>query len=207
MKRIVQCPKCQTKLNVLDLGKPIKQKCPKCKESFEVASEEGKPADTKKEPTADAAPVAAAADPTPAVKTDSQTVDKTGAEPKAESKPDAKTDVKPDTKPDAKADTKPEAKADVKADAKPEAKEATTPKPAPKTTAPRPAIESAPRPEVHEHHSGLSFQHILVVIVLLICVLLMQFKTMYYDANRFNELTTQLSDMQKALSDQIHKSR
>ena len=39
MKRIVQCPKCETKLSVFDLGKPISQKCPKCTNTFEVTSE------------------------------------------------------------------------------------------------------------------------------------------------------------------------
>jgi len=37
MKRIVQCPKCETKLSVFDLGKPISQKCPKCGNTFEVS--------------------------------------------------------------------------------------------------------------------------------------------------------------------------
>ena len=203
MKRIVQCPKCQTKLSVLDLGKPIKQKCPKCKETFDIESEEGKSAVTKKEPTADAAPVAEGANSKPEVKADAHVGDKTNAETKAETKPDTKPEAKPDAKPEAKSDTKPEAKPD----AKPESKEAAAPKPVAKAAAPKPAAAPVPQPEVHQHHGGLSFQHILVVIVLLICVLLLQFKTMYYDANRFNELTTQISDMQKALSDQIHKSR
>lgn len=39
MKRIVQCPKCETKLSVFDLGKPISQKCPKCANTFEVAAD------------------------------------------------------------------------------------------------------------------------------------------------------------------------
>jgi len=37
MKRIVQCPKCEAKLSVFDLGKPISQKCPKCGNTFEVS--------------------------------------------------------------------------------------------------------------------------------------------------------------------------
>ena len=180
MKRIVQCPKCQTKLSVLDLGKPIKQKCPKCKETFDIESEEGKSVDTKKEPSADAAPVAASAEPKPEVKADAQPGDNTSAEPKAETKPEAKPEAKLEAKPDAKPD------------AKPEAKEAAAPKPAPKPAAPRPAFEPAPRPDVHEHHGGLSFQHILVVIILLIFVLVMQFKTMYYVAQRFNDLESQI---------------
>jgi len=39
MKRIVQCPKCETKLSVFDSGKPISQKCPKCTNTFEVKPE------------------------------------------------------------------------------------------------------------------------------------------------------------------------
>jgi len=39
MKRIVQCPTCEAKLSVLDLGKPITPKCPKCGNTFDVTSE------------------------------------------------------------------------------------------------------------------------------------------------------------------------
>ncbi|MCL2104002.1 MAG: zinc-ribbon domain-containing protein [Kiritimatiellaeota bacterium] len=39
MKRIVQCPKCEAKLSVFDLGKPISQKCPKCGNTFDVMPE------------------------------------------------------------------------------------------------------------------------------------------------------------------------
>lgn len=45
MKRIVKCPKCEAKLAIFDLGKPINQKCPKCGNAFVIESEE------KKEPT------------------------------------------------------------------------------------------------------------------------------------------------------------
>ena len=47
MKRIVQCPKCEAKLSVFDLGKPITQKCPKCSTTFDVASEGGATASEK----------------------------------------------------------------------------------------------------------------------------------------------------------------
>jgi phage FluMu protein Com len=42
MKRIVQCPKCESKLAVFDLGKTINQKCPRCGNAFEIQSEEKK---------------------------------------------------------------------------------------------------------------------------------------------------------------------
>ncbi len=42
MKRIVTCPKCEAKLAVFDLGKPINQKCPKCGNAFVIESEENK---------------------------------------------------------------------------------------------------------------------------------------------------------------------
>ncbi|MDX9795154.1 MAG: FYDLN acid domain-containing protein, partial [Kiritimatiellia bacterium] len=44
MKRIVTCPKCEAKLAVFDLGKPINQKCPKCGNAFVIESEENKEA-------------------------------------------------------------------------------------------------------------------------------------------------------------------
>ena len=39
MKRIIACPKCETKLAVLDIGKPLNQKCPKCGHAFIIDSE------------------------------------------------------------------------------------------------------------------------------------------------------------------------
>ena len=48
MKRTITCPKCEAKLAVFDLGKPINQKCPKCGNTFVVDSEEKK--DAVKEP-------------------------------------------------------------------------------------------------------------------------------------------------------------
>ena len=54
MKRIVQCPKCEAKLSVFDLGKPIHQKCPKCGNTFDVAPEGA--ADAAEPPTPAASP-------------------------------------------------------------------------------------------------------------------------------------------------------
>lgn len=42
MKRIITCPKCEAKLAIFDLGKPLNQKCPKCGNAFVVESEEKK---------------------------------------------------------------------------------------------------------------------------------------------------------------------
>ena len=56
MKRIVQCPKCEAKLSVFDLGKTISQKCPKCSNMFDVS-----PDGTVSAPAAEEAPAAPAA--------------------------------------------------------------------------------------------------------------------------------------------------
>jgi len=39
MKRIVECPSCKTKMQIFDLGKILKQKCPRCKNDFEITPE------------------------------------------------------------------------------------------------------------------------------------------------------------------------
>ncbi len=62
MKRIVQCPKCEAKLAIFDLGKPISQKCPKCGNAFVVDSDAGK----TKMPKTPPAPSSAAAEGAPA---------------------------------------------------------------------------------------------------------------------------------------------
>lgn len=63
MKRIITCPKCEAKLAVFDLGKPINQKCPKCGNAFVIESEENK-AEAKKPEQADG--VKQKAEPVPA---------------------------------------------------------------------------------------------------------------------------------------------
>jgi phage FluMu protein Com len=80
MKRVVQCPKCQAKLAVFDLGKPINQKCPKCKENFVVETAEAKGAEAAKEPTAETA--------------------------SAPVKPEVKTELTPEAKEETKTDVK-----------------------------------------------------------------------------------------------------
>lgn len=72
MKRIVKCPKCEAKLAVFDLGKPINQKCPKCGNAFVIESESQKPEENKAEPAKAPAtePVAPAKTETAAEKTE-----------------------------------------------------------------------------------------------------------------------------------------
>lgn len=60
MKRIIQCPQCEAKLSVFDIGKPISQKCPKCGNAINVESEEPSP-DDKKDPKDASASTASAA--------------------------------------------------------------------------------------------------------------------------------------------------
>ncbi|MDD2600548.1 MAG: hypothetical protein PHO37_15205 [Kiritimatiellae bacterium] len=36
MKRIVVCPSCKIKMQIFDIGKEINQKCPRCKNSFDI---------------------------------------------------------------------------------------------------------------------------------------------------------------------------
>jgi len=133
MKRIVQCPKCQAKLAVFDMGKPINQKCPKCSETFVIESEQSKKTDDAKTPPpkADAQPevkTEKASEPKVEAKTELPVETKAEAKPevKAEAKADSKADVKPEVKAEAKtevkADAKSEAKAEVKADTKADAK-------------------------------------------------------------------------------------
>ena len=65
MKRIITCPKCEAKLAIFDLGKPINQKCPKCGNAFVVESEENK-SEAKKPEQADDAKQTAEPAPAPA---------------------------------------------------------------------------------------------------------------------------------------------
>jgi|GEM_PF-1139636 len=108
MKRIVQCPKCQAKLSVFDMGKPITQKCPKCGDTFTIESEANKGASDDKAAPAEVKKEEVKAEPK--------------AEPKTEVKSDAKADVKEEKKEDKKDETKDGAKDEKKADKKDEAK-------------------------------------------------------------------------------------
>lgn len=50
MKRVIQCPKCEAKLSIFDIGKPINQICPKCGEKFTIESERSPPHSNGKAP-------------------------------------------------------------------------------------------------------------------------------------------------------------
>ena len=116
MKRIVQCPKCESKLAVFDIGKTINQKCPRCGNAFEIASDEkpegaaGKTSEKKKSKKI-AAPEAAAPEKeagketatVPAAEKTASTDTKSAAE-KTEPQPEAAAEKKPEEK--AKADEK-----------------------------------------------------------------------------------------------------
>ena len=175
MKRIVQCPKCQAKLSVSDIGKPIKQKCPKCNENFVIESADAKAVDAKKEQPADAVPGSV--------------------------NPEVKAEPKPETS------TKPESKPEEKPEVKAEAKEPAAPKPAPKPAAQKPVTSALPETEFPEHHSGVSGLHLVGIIGLLVVVILMQVISARNSAKRFSNLETQLSDVYKALSSQILKTK
>ena len=111
MKRIIQCPKCQAKLAVFDLGKPINQKCPKCGNAFVVESE------SQKAPVEEAPVAAATAEAAPAAAKPETAPEKAGETPvEASGEKDA---VKPPTKKNGKvkADKPAEAAAEKKTDA------------------------------------------------------------------------------------------
>lgn len=208
MKRVIQCPKCQAKLAVFDIGKPINQKCPKCGNAFVVDSEEAKPA-------ADAKPVAtepAAVQPdvaTPKSKTQKSAESKAEAkaEEKGEGTVESKTESAPAPKTEAGSDVKPDAKEEPKAAPKTDIKASEVSKPASKSALPKPAATPSLEPEFPEHHCGVSFLHLVVIIGLLMLVIVMQVLAKKNMERRFINLETQLSDVHKALSNQIIKSK
>ena len=87
MKRIIQCPKCEAKLSVLDIGKPISQKCPKCGNSINLDSEQPSSEEKKDDKPA-------------ATEKTSAPAEKPAADGKAAAvdKPDAAKDTAPETK-------------------------------------------------------------------------------------------------------------
>jgi len=89
MKRIIKCPKCEAKLAIFDLGKPINQKCPKCNHSFVIESESQDKA--KAEPAKDVLPEPSAV--TVGVSEPRQEAQKATSEPAKE--PVAKADTPP----------------------------------------------------------------------------------------------------------------
>ncbi len=121
MKRIVECPSCKTKMQIFDIGKEINQKCPRCKNSFEILPEkETKPSAAE----TDAAPAAAAeiipeaiqpapsvTQPEPAAETAQVKTESKAAEQPAEKKIQVKPPSKAAAKNSAASTAKPEAEA------------------------------------------------------------------------------------------------
>lgn len=189
MKRVVQCPKCETKLSVFDSGKPINQKCPKCRESFVVESEEAKSAGADKPADATAVPA---------------------AEKKADQPTDAKLEAKAEDKGDAKpADSKVEAKPDVKAEEKTEGKaDASAAKETPKksfakSAAAQPkstpsADAGAPAPQHID--SGISYMDVMMILGLLVLSLIIQVVGIRKNAVRFNALDDQIQHLEAQLN-------
>ena len=200
MKRIVQCPKCETKLSVFDSGKPINQKCPKCRESFVIASEEAKAvAPEKPIPSATLAQpevkIEKAADPKVEAKTGPK--EETKPEAKAEVKADSKAEVKPETKADAKTDAQPDTKAAVSkeiAGAKPIVKPAASAQPKPST------VSGTVTPVTSHAECGISFGEVMVIMALLIFSLIIQVIGIRKNAIRFNQLQDQVQSLQSQLS-------
>ena len=198
MKRVVQCPKCETKLSVFDSGKPINQKCPKCRESFVVESEEAKsagadkPADAKADPAAEKK-----ADPSADTKIDAKvegTGDAKPADAKAEAKPDATADEKTEGKADAKTEAKADAPAAKETPKKSFAKSAASaqPKPTPSADA------GAPAPQHVD--SGISYMDVMMILGLLVLSLIIQVVGIRKNAVRFNALDDQIQHLEAQLN-------
>ena len=171
MKRIIPCPKCEAKLAVFDLGKPINQKCPKCGNAFTIESEEKK-ADEKK--------------PEEAVKTPAEKTETAGpAKPEEAKKTEEAAKTPEPAKPEVseKPGAAPVAAAPAAEDKKPaetKEKEITLKKPADAPApAAKPRAESKPAapamPELPEPHAGGgSMLPAALTIGLLIIVIAMQ---------------------------------
>lgn len=188
MKRIVQCPKCEAKLAVFDLGKPINQKCPKCGESFAIESQEKKgeaAADVKvaaaapeaaKPAEATPAPEAKADKPAPAAPAKPEKADATASAPAAKPEEKKAADAPaPAAKPEEKAPAKAEA-ASAPAAAATDKKEIALKKPvapAPAKTPGKPAAAPAEAEPVL-HHCGFSFMNLVTIIGLLAIIIVMQ---------------------------------
>ncbi|MFA7171801.1 MAG: hypothetical protein WC340_00050 [Kiritimatiellia bacterium] len=115
MKRIVVCPSCKIKMQIFDIGKEINQKCPRCKNSFDIhpVKDKGKTADkgAKEQPKDEAAkktepeaPKSEAAKVTEPEAPKSE-LPEVKEEPKSADKPaDKKITIKPPTQSTAKTD-------------------------------------------------------------------------------------------------------
>jgi len=197
MKRIVQCPKCESKLAVFDLGKPINQKCPKCGNAFIVDTEQNK--------TGSTAPAAMPAETSTIAATPTASspvvVTTTPASKDVSAHPQATSDAEP-----AKMSlpTVPEATAPVpvipapavtsQLSSAPELKEVSLKKPVSKPAAPKPATpELSTAQEPIAHHSGISFLHVMVIIGLLILTIILQVMGKKAAEKHYADLATRLS--------------
>lgn len=204
MKRIIPCPKCEAKLAVFDLGKPINQKCPKCGNAFVVESEEKKPAEKKDEPAAQPAETAVAStQPVPGQPAAAP------AKPAEEPKP-ADTAAKPAEPEKAKETEKPSdapaapAAAEKKADA-PKEIQLKKPADAPVAAAkPRTETKPAPLPAIPEtaepHAGGGSILSTALTIGLLMMIIIMQVISQKRANSQYANLIQHLQYIEKQLA-------
>lgn len=222
MKRTIQCPKCESKLAVFDTGKPIKQRCPRCGNAFEVASEEKKEAAASKlaekkskkitapvtvSPEAtEAAPVPVAApEATPALAADAAVPT---TEPKADAaapttEPKAETAAAEKAADAAAPDPAPAPDASATASAPaaaPDKKEITLKKPVgrPASSASRPATPApadAASVEPMPAH-GVSFLHIVVLFGLIILVIIAMVVNTKKTQNRMTKIEDAIRQLQ-----------
>lgn len=214
MKRIVQCPKCESKLAVFDIGKPITQKCPRCGHAFEISSEEkqgaaaSKPAEKKRSKKI-TAPVTATSAEAPSTEPAAPAPDapKPAPESAQAPAPDAPTPAPESAQ--AAADTvapkAEEAAAPEKAAEKPalsetpspaassDKKEITLKKPfnrpvstASRPAAPSPAATETPAPLPVDH--GVTFLHIMVLALLVIVTIIGLLITNYQTKRRLTRI-------------------
>ncbi|HRR34225.1 MAG TPA: hypothetical protein P5026_09020 [Kiritimatiellia bacterium] len=217
MKRIVTCPKCEAKLAVFDLGKPINQKCPKCGNAFVIESEEKKEAEKSTEATDTNKPACdgakkAEASTSDEKKTDS-TVVKTAADKESKDKPADKQDVQPAEKKEA--DGKKPEDADKPSDNAQDKKEPvakgndiTLKKPVerpvgsdkpPVSASKREPLDSAVPESAEMHASGPSPLFSIVAVGLLILVIVMQVMTKMRAEKQYRTLIEHLQYIEKNL--------
>ena len=180
MKRIVECPSCKTKLQIFDMGKALKQKCPRCKEDFDIEPEKSEsdqeatpePAVEKKESVEE--------------KPEQKPVEETKETQKAVSEEKAPEKDKPEVKAGEKAPEKEKPEADKPAADEKKAgtdkKESPAPqsKPSglvkkPLSAASKPAPAPAPAAPSHEPPlAGLSGIQFWVIVALIVCMIIIQ---------------------------------
>lgn len=213
MKRIIKCPKCEAKLAVFDIGKPINQKCPKCGNAFIVESEENKDkanspaqADGKKqkeEPVpASAAPAAAAPETEPKKETDAAAPVPVEAA-KTPEKEAEKTAPAPEAAAKAPAEEKKTAEPKEIKLKKPEERPAPAAKNTPAAKAPQPSLsESSVSSELPASPAGngSSLMFNAVVIGGLILIIVMQMMAKIQSTKQYGKTIEHLQYIEKNLS-------